>query len=374
MDATWSELTIANIDPSASTTSGQVANRSSTIMAIIEPAPVPTGSGLDTFLTMTSPPRPLKSYKTYDQQIALLSSRGMIIGDHQFATKWLQEAGYYRLSLYTHHFRETNSRGKKVNRFRNGTTFEDVVSLYIFDRELRYRVFSGIEKIEVALRARMAYHLGFYGPDVHKDASHFRSKPDYSILLKTFDNRFKRALTRNDEVAVHHKKNYGGELPIWVLTDLLDFSDLSKLFAQLRSVDQRAIAKGFGLNDPPKKRGGRATNLAGWLHQLSLVRNFTAHHARLWDRQFGAKDVSDAERVNGYFEGFGKTPQSTDIYGVLTIMSFLLESIEGHIDWAKDMAEFLTSSSECLPSKSLADMGFPSNWNRLHPWSPSRAR
>ena len=110
---------------------------------------------------MSSPaPRPLKEYKTYDEQIGILRTRGMIIDDQGFATKWLQEVGYYRLSLYTHHFRNTNGDGGKDNRFPDGATFEEVVSLYVFDRELRYRVFSGIEKIEVALRARMGYLLG----------------------------------------------------------------------------------------------------------------------------------------------------------------------------------------------------------------------
>lgn len=67
--------------------------------------------------------------------------------------------------MYTHHFRTTNEYGKKQSYFRGGTAFEEIVSLYTFDRELRYRVFAGIEKIEVALRARMGYLLGSCGPE-----------------------------------------------------------------------------------------------------------------------------------------------------------------------------------------------------------------
>jgi abortive infection bacteriophage resistance protein len=247
--------------------------------------------------------------------------------------------------------------------------FEEIVSLYAFDRELRYRVFSGIEKIEVALRARMGYLLGSYGPDVHMRPEHFRSASQHAKLLQTFTNRFSRALAGNDEVAVHHQAHYGGRLPFWVLTDLLDFSDLSKLFAQLTSADQRALARGFGLNDPPRKRKQRPSNLAGWLHQLSLVRNFTAHHARLWDRKFGAKGVADAQGVKEYFLGFGDPPQSTDMYGVLTIMAFLLDAIEGHTDWAEDLAQFVDASFYPLPSRSLTEMGFPTDWKTRHPWA-----
>lgn len=317
----------------------------------------------------SSTPRPLKDYKTHDEQIDLLRQRGMIIEDPDVATKWLQEVGYYRLSLYTHHFRTANGRGEKQSRFHDGTTFEEIVSLYIFDRELRYRVFSGIEKIEVSLRARMGYHLGGYGPGAHLDPSHFRSTRKHAELLRTFQGRFNRALAGNDEVALHHQAHYGGHLPFWVLTDLLDFSDLSKLYAQLHSQDQRQLAQDFGLNDPPRKRKQRPSNLAGWLHQLSLVRNFTAHHARLWDRTFGAKGVSDAQGVKGYFQDFGSPAQSKDMYGVLTIMVFLVGAIEDTTDWAEDMAQLIDTSFRHLPSRSLAEMGFPANWTTLYPWS-----
>ena len=81
-------------------------------------------------------PRPLKVYKTYQQQIDLLCERELIINDPEFAVKWLQEVGYYRLGLYTHHFWTFDGDGQKLNRFQEGTSFEEIVSLYIFDRGL----------------------------------------------------------------------------------------------------------------------------------------------------------------------------------------------------------------------------------------------
>lgn len=336
---------------------------------IIKPAPVSTGSGLDTFVGMNSGvSRPLKPYKTYEEQIELLRQRGLIINDSDFAAKWLQEVGYYRLSLYTHHFRITDSNGNRKNRFHANISFEEIVSLYVFDRGLRTRVFSGLEKIEVSLRARMGYMLGGYGPDVHMKPEYFRSPEKHARLLKTFQKRIDRALGGNDEVARHHEAQYGGRLPFWVLTDLLDFSDLSKMYAQLHSLEQRNLARTFDIKDPPRKRKTRTSNLEGWLHQLSLVRNFTAHHARLWDRKFGAKGVTDAQGVKGYFQDFGTPAQSKDMYGVLTIMAFLLASVEDSTGWAQDITQYIGSSFPQIPSKSPLDMGFPRNWETLHPW------
>lgn len=137
----------------------------------------------------------------------------MSVENTDLAVKWLQVVGYYRFSLYSHHFRTSDGCGIKQNRFSEGTTFEEVLSLCVFDRELRYRVFSGIEKIEVALRAHMGYLLGSYGPDVHMRPDHFRSTNKHTELLRTFERRYNRAIAGNDEIALHHQTHYGGQLP-----------------------------------------------------------------------------------------------------------------------------------------------------------------
>ncbi len=55
----------------------------------------------------------------------------------------------------------------KINHhFQNGSFFEDVVDLYNFDRHFRIIVFNAIERIEVALRAKLIYHLSLgYSPE-----------------------------------------------------------------------------------------------------------------------------------------------------------------------------------------------------------------
>jgi abortive infection bacteriophage resistance protein len=45
-------------------------------------------------------PALVKAYKTYDEQVDLLASRGMGIADRAAAIKQLQHINYYRLSGY----------------------------------------------------------------------------------------------------------------------------------------------------------------------------------------------------------------------------------------------------------------------------------
>ena len=97
-------------------------------------------------------------------QIELLKRRGMIVGDEAQAQHYLSFISYYRLRAYWLPF-EVPAANNGDHAFRDGTTFEDVLTLYIFDRELRLLVLDAIERVEVALRAQWAHHMAMtYGP------------------------------------------------------------------------------------------------------------------------------------------------------------------------------------------------------------------
>ncbi|WP_156232220.1 Abi family protein [Corynebacterium occultum] len=182
------------------------------------------------------------------------------------------------------------------------------------------------------------------------------------MLIRVLSDRQNRATGSTSQT---------GHLPVWAWTELLDFSDLSKLFAQLHSTDQRDLARDLGLNDSPRKRKPRPSNLDGWLHQLLVVCNLPAHHAPLEDWTFGAKDVSDAQGIKGYFQDFGTPAQSKDMYGVLTIVAFLPKAIEDTPVWAREMTQLIEVSFQHLPSRALAEMGIPTECYTLHPRSLS---
>ena len=71
-----------------------------------------------------------KPAKTYEEQIQLLKSRGLVVESEDFASEVLSKINYYRLSAYTLTL-------KKDDRFYEGVTFEQLYSLYEFDRKLR---------------------------------------------------------------------------------------------------------------------------------------------------------------------------------------------------------------------------------------------
>ena len=91
-----------------------------------------------------------KPAKSFVEQVQLLQSRGMIVDDVQESIFYLQHLNYYRLSAYWLPFELDH----KTHQFKPDTKFEDVLRLYIFDRELRLLVLDGIERIEVSVRSQ----------------------------------------------------------------------------------------------------------------------------------------------------------------------------------------------------------------------------
>lgn len=99
----------------------------------------------------------------------LLRERGLIVQDEAFARHYLAHVNYYRLTGYWLPLEADHAN----HRFRPGVTFETVLNLYIFDRELRLLLMDAIERVEVSLRAQWAYYMAHqHGPHSYLDASH----------------------------------------------------------------------------------------------------------------------------------------------------------------------------------------------------------
>ncbi|MFT4234232.1 MAG: Abi family protein [Microbacterium sp.] len=118
--------------------------------------------------------------------------------------------------------------------------------LYEFDRKLRTLIHDGIERVEVALRSHLSYRIDSIGPLAYRDATAFRPTFDHSAWLTTAGMRTARA-RRHSEPIRHHEEKRNGELPIWVLTEVLDFADISKLYDGLLARDQWTITQQLGV-------------------------------------------------------------------------------------------------------------------------------
>jgi len=174
---------------------------------------------------------------TFEEQIVHLSSCGMRFDNPQIAVHHLKHLNYYRLSGYW--LRHQQTQHPKC--FRPGTTFEQVLADYNFDRRLKLLVLAAVETIEVSVRTRWAYELGTrYGSHAHLDSTLF--KPDG----KTW--RYREALDRlessvqqsHEQFITHLRGKYEEPLPpIWAVVEVMSLGQISHWFANLRTLADR---------------------------------------------------------------------------------------------------------------------------------------
>lgn len=289
------------------------------------------------------------------------------------AAQWLSSVGYYRLSGYWYPYRRLRVGGQRGDDFVEGTQFEDVARLYEFDRKLRTLIHDGIERIEVALRQQVSSLIGRIDPLAYKDPHHFRPDFDHAHWLNTTQRRVERA-KRHSEPVRHHQRNYGGELPIWVLADLLDFADVSQLVEGLPAKQQWDVAKALGvkinrdaLSKSQRKKVNKNHPLARWCEQLTVVRNTCAHHSRVWNRSF-VPAGTNALRTDASLESLPEG-QSERLYGALAVMAAILLNICPGTTWPAKVRKLVTENFINLQGRSVGEMGFPEDWHQHALWA-----
>ena len=312
----------------------------------------------------------LKPATTINQHIDRLSKRGMII-DKKQAEQWFSNVSYYRLSAYWYPARIFDqSKGVRVDNFMPNTNFNEVVALYEADRKLRTLIHDGMERLEIAMRTQITELLcakNQQDPAFYLDSSEFRETFEHIPWLHTVYGRLSRA-KKNDPIK-HYAAEYGGKYPLWVVSEVLDFSDISRLFAGLKSNDQRRVAENLdiviiftNLTQGQKEKLQKRHPLAGWLEQLTIVRNTCAHHGRIWNKSF-APASTEILRSNGNLSLL-PPKQSERIFGSLQIMSHILRVVSPGTKWPEKVTGLLGGSFLNNPLVSKESMGIPSNWDR----------
>ena len=324
-----------------------------------------------------------KPWQSYEEQLDLLTSRGLAVTDHLKALEYLQRIGYYRLSGYWFPFRERSGpltlldeRGRKPARpnkvetvalddFRPGATFENAVRLYVFDKQLRLLVMDALERIEIALRVDVSHTLGQLDRFAYLDPALFH--PEFSEKLHNSKGvtrhhewlgKHARLINESKEEFVRHNKTrYGLPLAVWVACEVWDFGTLSRLYAGMRVDEQDAISARYGIHN------GRI--FATWLRSLNYLRNVCAHYSRLWNRNIvDQPKLPPATEVPWVapFEDSGHL--RARCFLLLRIARHLLQVVNPNSSWPERMKTHLQEDFPDLDhlGLNLAGMGAPDDW------------
>ncbi|MGV3610133.1 MAG: Abi family protein [Fluviicola sp.] len=288
-------------------------------------------------------------------QLIQLKTRGLIIQDDNRVISYLRSVGYYRLTGYMFHL-QTNDGN---HTFQENTSFDDVILHYKFDNKLRILLLSYLDRIEVALRARLidnySINLGFFW---YVDSNYYENKNIHDIITSEVISRFNDPQERFLRA---YKSKYTSETypPANMGMEILSFGKLSKMFEGLINDSTKLeIAKSLTLPN--------AAILASWLNHLTNVRNACAHHSRIWNRKFSAERPVIPSRKDYKFNGDIPENFNTTLYGVISIIIRLLSVINPNNSFE---AKVLSLFQE-YPQINFRKMGFPNGWEKNPAWKP----
>lgn len=289
----------------------------------------------------------------FDDQLDQLAARGLVIDDRDQARQKLATISYYRLSGYWYPFRSRDAYGVATDSFMPGSRFADVLTLYEFDRRLRLAVMDAIERVEIAIRTQVTYHLAHaYGTFAHTGPAHFKPGFRHGEWLEGIEkeaNRSKEAFIK------HYQATYQGfpRLPIWMATEVMSLGALSVLYSQMRNPDRKAVSGHFNIHH---------MRFGNNLHTLSHVRNICAHHGRLWNRELAIKPhQSNDPRWKPPW-----TPRHDRVFYVLLILRQLLAEMGTGGPWQQQCSILIRPIADHDPWRK--SMGLPERWEEHPLW------
>lgn len=306
----------------------------------------------------------VKVFKTYAEQVELLRSRGMRIDNVERAEEKLARLNYYRLSGYWYPMRRFSpDTGQAYDEFVDGASFDLVIDLYEFDERMRHVVFAELDRIEMAIRTMLGYRLGSVDPFIYQDVTRLSAyarqsnKGSRRSRHAVWVEKFERAVNSSKEDFVeHHRRHYHGDMPIWAAVEIMDWGMLSYLYDFSPTEVRHDIADDCGLAAP---------QLASWLKCLNIVRNYAAHHARMFNRVFDIKPkFSNDMRLQ---EVAGVRNRS---FGQLSLIQYLHRQLD--LSPANRLPQLLDTfpHNDIVP---FSRTGAPEGWERLALWERQSA-
>lgn len=303
-----------------------------------------------------------KVFKSLDEQVEILKNKGLVINDVDAAKNVLLRENYFFISGYRRLF----MLSYKDNTFIPGTTFEELYSVFCFDRKIRNIFFRYILIVENNIKSIISYQLSKkYGI---KEKDYLNPKNFIQDNMKTRQVRdvlekMKRQIRANCKqhaATMHYMNNYG-YIPMWILVKVLSFGIVSELYGILNYEDALSIAELYNLD---------VETLCTNLTILSNFRNLCAHEEILYDHRT-QKEIPDnkihyllnIEMTDDHYN-YGKN----DLFALIIILKQMLtkEEFEELFYQIGYEIDYLDGNVDTVPLNLILNkIGFPSNWRDL---------
>ncbi|MBO5183010.1 MAG: Abi family protein [Bacilli bacterium] len=261
-----------------------------------------------------------KEFKTLDEQLDIFKNKGLTINDEEYAKEVLLKENYFFLNGYRYIFMISN----KDKKFIRGATFNELYSMFSFDRDLRNILFKNLLIVENNIKSIISYKLSIkYG---YKEKNYLKETnfiTDHKEQRRVNDvlNKMKRQIrvnAQNHTATLHYLNNYG-YIPLWVLVKVLSFGLINELYGILKLDDKVEISQIYNL---------KVEDMGIYLALLANYRNLCAHEDIVFDHKT-QRYINDTKyhkelginksEENEYIKG------KNDIFALLIILKQMLD-------------------------------------------------
>lgn len=286
----------------------------------------------------------LKKPLDFSEQISKLKEHNVEIKDEEAALKVLSKINYYRFSGYALQFRKKPDDSD----LKEGISFEDIYQIYLFDEMLRHVCRKYVEKVEIYYKTQIAHHFSLIkcsSPpyDQHYDENNYFYKQGYNEVMDSFKkekNYYKDSL-----IVKHHNDKYSNKMPLWVIFELMSFSNVSKLYGCMYYSEKERIAIAVGT--------GRRT-LENHLHCLSVLRNKCSHAARMYNTVF-----NPPARLSTRFYRSYPSVRNDSLFAYILV---LLKRLPDQKDKEELIIDISSVVEQFRDNIELMSIGFPENY------------
>ena len=341
-----------------------------------------------------------KVYRTYRQLLAILRNRGVDIKTGSVGSRTigiLEKANYYNvINGYKRLFIASPATPLTEEIYKTGTTFDEIYSLYLFDRDLRHVYLKYLLKLETHFKSAVAHIFSKeYGHDNYLKLENFHNQASADIsvlkriaakenldivkdlvainrisagenianvtrLIGDIQQEIARQLNKHNEMVSHYMTVHG-YIPLWVLINVLTYGKVSTFFLNMKEPEKVVIAKQFNV---------QYRELHKYMTMLGFARNKCAHDERFYDIRFSqrlhTKSIANFSSLNLPRDRSGSYTRGTcDAYAIAIIFKRLL-SKQDFKEFYSSMENLIKRLSKQLKTVSVAEvldvMGYTPAW------------
>ena len=319
-----------------------------------------------------------KPFKTYRQQLNILRDRNLDVGNTSKTMRYLEEENYYNIvNGYKRPFLKRGIDGKTIHpeEFKNGSSLDEMHSLYMFDRELRTIFLKYFLTFESNLKSRVSYRFSerFKDGNSYLDFNNFSSRSEklkdvlktINILSSTISNYATRKGT-----SIQHYIDAHNEVPLWVLSGYLTMGNIGYFYScsvdSLKNIIVQDFNKQYNRDyrRENKKLSLKSDDLDGIIQTINSFRNVCAHEEILYTHKI--KRPRRRSGIKNYINV--ELPTQDNLFTVYFMLTLVLRKKDKK-NLQKDLKNVFSKFSNNFKSILFSDikdlMGFRDDWDNL---------